>query len=600
MYQRPRRARSVLTALCLSASIFLVAPAWAASVKVIVEGIDGERRDNVLRFLSINRLPRAELTRGKVEQAHRLARSEIESALQPFGYYQPVTESYLAFEGDTWRARYRVNAGPPTSITSLNLRADGEGAADAGIQAAIANSKLAVGRTLVHAEYTATRSAMLQAAYDAGYLDAEFSAAAIRVTPREHRADIELLLATGPRFYFGPTTIHQDVLDDEFVRRYLTYRQGDPFNTDRLSNLQLALSDTDYFNQVEIQADRESAMAAAGAADASEGATPGASPQVPVTITARPRKTQKYTISGGYGTDTGWRGGLGVELRRLNGRGHKFRSDLRVSEVKQALSARYVIPIDDVAQDTLTFGAAVQAEEYGDFDTKNVGFGIARKDSWGVFRREFYLNAEREDFSLTDGEKRKSDILYPGFGLTYTWADDPLRVRRGAALSFDVHGGTETLLSETDFLQLKLTGASVLSLGDRVRLLARGEWGATWVDNFADLPPSQRFFAGGDRSVRGYGYQEISPVNDRRQDIGGEYLAVASIEAEYLVYDDYGIAVFLDAGDAADDMEFDFQRGVGVGFRWLSPIGTVRLDIAHPLDDSDEDFRLHFSLGPDI
>lgn len=598
MYQRPRRARSVPTVLCLLALLVPAPAAWAAAVKVTVEGIDGERKANVLKFLTINRLPKDELRRARVEQAHRLARAEIESALQPYGYYQPVTDAQLTLDGDTWRARYRVEPGPPTKVAALDVRAEGEGSADAGILAAIAQSKLATGRTLVHAHYSATRSAMLQAAYDAGYLDADFTASVIRVTPPLQRAEIELVLATGPRFYFGPTTIHQDVLNDEFVRRYLTFTQGEPFNTDRLTELQLALSDTDYFNQVEIQADRAAALTGNAGDAAAAGEQP--LPQVPVVVTARPRKTQKYTISGGYGTDTGVRAGLGVELRRLNGRGHKFRSDLRVSEVKQALSARYIVPIDEVARDTLTFGATAQAEEYGDFDTNNVGVGVARKDGWGPLRREFYLNAEREDFSLQDGEKRNADIVFPGFGLSYTWADDPLRVRRGVGLSLDVHGGTEALLSDTDFLQLKVTGAGVWSAGERLRLLGRGEWGATWVDNFPDLPPSQRFFTGGDRSVRGYGYQEISPVNDRHQDIGGEYLAVASIELEYLVYDDYGLAAFFDVGDAADDMRFDFQRGVGVGFRWLSPIGTVRLDIAHPMDDSDEDFRIHFSLGPDI
>lgn len=571
----------------------LVPGSWAAGVKVDIDGLEGEQKSNVLQFLSINRLEEAELDGREVERAHRLARSEIVAALQPFGYYQPIIESSLTREETRWRAYYQIDAGTPVEVNSLKLRADGDGAADAGIQAAIARSKLAVGRTLNHTHYSETRTELLQSAYAAGYLEAAYSTSVIRVAPEHHSAEIELLLETGPRFYFGPATIRQDVLDDDFVRRYLTFEQGEPFNSNRLTELQLALSDTDYFSQVEIQAERENVISVGA------GESPPV-PQVPVVVTARPRKAQQYTVSAGYGTDTGVRGGLGMELRRLNGRGHKFRSDLRISEVKQALTARYVVPINDVTRDTMTYGATIKDEEYGDFDSRNVGVGVARKDGWGRLRREFYLNAEREDFSIPDGGKRDSDIVYPGLGLSYTWADDPLRVRRGLAWSMDVHGGTEAALSETDFLQLKLTGASVLSLGERLRLLGRGEWGATWVNNFDDLPPSQRFFTGGDRSVRGYGYQEISPVNDRNQDIGGEYLVVASLEIEQRVSGDYGIAAFFDAGDAANDMRFELQRAVGVGFRWLSPIGTLRVDIAHPLDNSDEDFRLHFSIGPDL
>lgn len=398
------RVRPVPALLGLIVTLALAPASWAAGVKVVVEGIEGDEKANVLRFLSINRLDDAELNRRDVERAHRLARSEIAQALQPFGYYEPTIEPRLTREDASWRAFYRIDVGAPTTIASLKLRAEGEGAADEGIQSAIARSRLAEGGRLDHTHYSETRAALLQAAYAAGYIDAAYTASVIRVQPAQNSADIELLLETGPRFYFGPTTIHQDALDDAFVRRYLTFEQGDPFNTDRLTELQLALSDTDYFSQVEIQADRE---------DAIEGDTRerGSAPQVPVVVTAKARKPQRYTISGGYGTDTGVRGGLGVELRRLNGRGHKLRSDLRISEVKQALTARYVVPINNVTRDSMTYGATVKDEEYGDFDTRNYGVGVARKDGWGSLRREFYLNAEREDFSIQDGGTRDADIV---------------------------------------------------------------------------------------------------------------------------------------------------------------------------------------------
>jgi len=100
--------------------------------------------------------------------------------------------------------------------------------------------------------------------------------------------------------------------------------------------------------------------------------------------------------------------------------------------------------------------------------------------------------------------------------------------------------------------------------------------------------------------VRGYGYQQISPENADGDNIGGRYLAVGSIEADYKVYKDYGLAAFFDVGDVANTTSFDLKRGVGIGFRWASPVGQIRLDLAHPLDDPDSDFRIHFSLGPDL
>src|SRR5699024_5872406 len=108
----------------------------------------------------------------------------------------------------------------------------------------------------------------------------------------------------------------------------------------------------------------------------------------------------------------------------------------------------------------------------------------------------------------------------------------------------------------------------------------------------------QRFFAGGSSSVRGYGYQELSPTNDDGDDIGGQYLAEASIEADYRFYKDFYVATFFDIGNAANELSMDFKRGVGIGFRWASPVGMMRLDFAHPLDDPDTSFRIHFSMGP--
>jgi translocation and assembly module TamA len=129
-------------------------------------------------------------------------------------------------------------------------------------------------------------------------------------------------------------------------------------------------------------------------------------------------------------------------------------------------------------------------------------------------------------------------------------------------------------------------------------LLVRGEIGRTFTGNFADLPPSLRFYAGGDNSVRGYGYQEIGPrVNDRN--VGGRNLAVFSVEGERRFTNTWGMAAFVDAGDAFDSSP-QMRVGVGVGLRWRSPVGPVRIDIAHGLDDPASPVRLHLNIGTDL
>jgi translocation and assembly module TamA len=140
----------------------------------------------------------------------------------------------------------------------------------------------------------------------------------------------------------------------------------------------------------------------------------------------------------------------------------------------------------------------------------------------------------------------------------------------------------------------------VLPLAERVRFLLRGEYGALDVDNLLPLPPSQRFFAGGDRSVRGYRYEQLGPTDTSGAVVGGKYLFTASAEVDYLFFRNYGAAVFYDAGNAANEPWPDLQRSVGIGMRWRTPVGMLRVDIAHPFDDPDDDYRLHLSIGTDL
>lgn len=594
-------------------------PVWADSVKVKIEGIKGELADNVQAYLSIAADHKNEWTARQIQRLGRRARGEIQSALQPFGYYQPVITSALSRDDPKskhWTARYNIDHGPPTRIDKLELRVQGDGAQQANVLKALRASKLATGERLIQSKYTATKGALIQAAYAAGYLDATYEKSEIRVTPEENHAEIYLLLNTGPRYYFGPVDIQQKILDPTFVQRYVPFKTGAPFDSNQLNNLQLALTDTGYFSQVQIEADRKDIIESPSENRSAEtqskqitlprlffrrldGVPTPRRPQLPVIVRAQPSKPQKYTASAGYGTDTGPRVGLGVEVRRLNRHGHKFRSDLQLSFIKQALTAKYIVPIDQVQRDQFSIGATVKSEEFGDATSNSFALSASREDGWRLGRRRLYLNAEREIFDF-GGPTRTSNLLYPGATLSFKRVDNPLRTRRGVSLSADVHGGSEAVFSETNFAQVLVHGASVLPLGPRGRLLMRGELGATKVDNFSALPPSQRFFTGGDRSVRGYGYQTISPKNAANKDIGGRYLAVASVETEYLFYKDYGAALFFDAGDASNSTRFDLKRGIGIGLRWRSPVGMVRLDFAHPLDDPNSDFHIHFSLGPDL
>jgi translocation and assembly module TamA len=605
---RSRHSRATLSALrtaipCVRGTCLIALCAWSfaafaardkpRAVEVEVAGLSDEVKRNVEAHLSIAKLGESgddpdqaagsTPSEENVRRLHAGARTEIEEALQPFGYYEPAVSSTLQRTDRGWLARYEVQPGDPTLLNAVEVRVLGEGGDEPGMRDALAAIELSAGDVLNHPRYEAAKQRLFDAAYRAGYIDVAYERAEILVRPRERQADIHLVVDTGPKYYFGDFAIEQEILDPGFIARFVEIARGDPFDPDRLIELQLALGDSGYFSNVTVDVMRDEAV----------------DRQIPVSVLTTPRATQEYTLGMGYGTDTGPRLSLGTEFRRLNRRGHRFTSDLRLSGISTTVAAEYQVPVKEVATDTLSYRAQLGTQEIGDLETDQLSLGASWNDTWRGMQRRLYVTAHREDWD-EGGNPFSASLLFPGMHLRSQQTADPLFTRKGHSWSSDIRGGSAALASATSFLRVHATGAIVQPFGERARLLFRSEYGAIDAGDFSRLPPSQRFFAGGDRSVRGYEYQQLGPEDATGATVGGRYLLIGTLELDYLFFGNYGAAVFVDAGNAANDPSPDLKRSVGVGFRWRSPVGMVRIDVAHPLDDPDTDYRLHLSIGSDL
>jgi translocation and assembly module TamA len=571
----------------------------AAQLELEISGVDKQLQENVRAHLGIARLvpenglipfnpfERKEtpppVTESNIQRLHRQATAEIRQALQPFGYYQPVVQAQLVRDGDIWRASYEIDAGPATRIDQVDIQVSGAGQAHASILAARDATRLQTGKQLLHSEYEATKQALLQAALTAGFLDARYRTAELRILKAQHLAQVRLLLDTGPRYFFGPISIEQDILDPDFVQQFVHIEQGAPFNNEALLDLQLALSDSGYFSRVEVTPRR---------ADATDF-------HVPVVITTKPAKPRRYAIGLGYGTDTGPRVSLATEFRRINRRGHSVLADIRLSKILQSVGAQYKVPIGNLVSDRLIFSSRADFETLADGGSSDrFTLGTSRNEEWGPLQRRLYLNYQHEVFSLGEDD-HTVNFFIPGVTLSQLRADDILFPRRGYSWSADLRG-TPGLVSDTAFTRIELAGQRVLPLGERSRLLLRSRLGALSAEDFSRLPATERFFAGGDQSVRGYGYQKLAPEDDSGDVVGGQYLAVGSIELDHLFFGNFGAAVFVDTGNADDEFLPSLKTGAGIGFRWRSPVGMLRIDIAHPFNDSDDNYRLHITIGPSL
>lgn len=189
-----------------------------------------------------------------------------------------------------------------------------------------------------------------------------------------------------------------------------------------------------------------------------------------------------------------------------------------------------------------------------------------------------------------DQPTSSSLLLIPGLNWAWINADDRLYTRRGVLFGFELRGASTALLSDLNFVQGVLHLKGVYALNDASRLIARGDVGATAIkEKFEELPTSLRFFTGGDASVRGYAYNTIGPTDSENVVIGGKNLLVASVRYEHQVRDGWSLAAFVDSGDAFDGAKPELKTGVGVGLRWRSPVGPVRIDLASGLDSPPGD-----------
>lgn len=574
-------SRAVSTALIWLVLAGWVLPAHAATVTVAIDGVKGELRDNVRAVLGIQRLTdKPDTRRRTIRRMHRRAEADIREALQPFGYYRPTVQADLTEIDDGYAAKYSIDPGPRTTIAALDIRIEGEGADEPALIDVRKDLGLTVGDPLRHSAYRQAKAKLRDAAYGRGYLDADYAKAVLRVNPQEDRAEVTLVLATGPAYTFGPVSIEQDILDPDFLARYVTINPGQRFDPGRLIDLQIRLTDLGYFGNVQVDTRREDSDGTA----------------IPVVVNTLPLKPQRYEVSIGYGTDTGARMGVGTEFRRLNKRGHRFNADLQLSEILNTLNAQYLIPVGNKPGESVTFSTSIEDETLEDGERTTLRVGVARNWQLGDWLRRYYLNYLREDFRF-DGEQRlQTDLLTPGLSFSRTVIDDPVYGRRGWSAFFDIHGAEETIISDTTFVQSTLSLRSVLGLWDSARLISRLDIGATWVEEFSVLPASERFFAGGDESVRGYSFESLGPQGDDGTVVGGEYLLTSSIELEQLVTNTLGFALFADAGNASDDGIPQPVLGAGAGLRVRSPVGVLRLDLAHPFDGEERGVRLHLGI----
>lgn len=537
---------------------------------------------NIRALVDLSRYP-CEPPTAQYGLIRRQILADSQQALQAMGYYESTLSLNTDHEDGCVRVTVDVQTGPAVILQRADIRITGDAANDDAFNQLVANAQLAIGKRLQHDQYSTLKKNLQQHLISRGYVQGKLTQHKLSVDTRKRQAIMTLHVDSGPRYDFGAITLTGSELRDKLVNAYVSFSQGEPFNSKQLLETQQAFLGAGYFSAVRVQ----------------KGTPDDSTRTIPVSINLTDKNRWSLLAGVGASTDTGPRVRLGVENRRVNRAGHRFRAETEVSQVQQGAGASYQIPLKDPQRERLDFHSSYVNEATDSKDnerwTTGADYIVELQNRWVTTTSLTYL---RETYEIAE-EVDQAELIIPGFQLSRVKANDPIYPSFGWRLSSKVRFANRNLSSTASFLQL--TGnAKILFplLGGRV--LVRGDLGYTEVTNVRELPASIRFFAGGDSSVRGFAYESLGPQADNDEVIGGRHLATGSLEYDHPITEKWHLAVFTDGGNAFNDInDFEIRRSAGFGIRWRSPLGPIRLDLARAVDEH-RDWRLHLSMGPDL
>lgn len=575
MPARLLKALLLLAALCAT-------PAHALSVEV--------NAPDALKALLMQHLETARAARsGEKLDADEIARLQRQSdqtardLLATEGYFSPQVESAVERVGDDWRVDYRIDPGTRTTVRKVALVFDGalKTRADAAaLRERIERSfSLKQGMPFRQADWDAAKLAVLRPLLASRYPAAQLVASEARIDPAAQAADLTLTIDSGPAFFYGePVISGARRYPESIIRNLSPVKPGKPFRQQDLLDYQMALETSGYYTHATVRVEPDPALAAAA----------------PIRIEVVERPEKRFSVGVGVSTDTGARVQMGWLARDIADRGLRLKLDARIETTQQSGAAELAWPRTSAGYEN-SLGTQVKHEDIKGQKTRSVLAVAKRRRTRGQIETTVSLQYQTEQQSIGNVVNERNQALTANYAWTQRTVGRAFYPRRGHVLTLQGGGAAAALLSDTNFIRLYGRHTQYFQAGANGRLVLRGELGSVLADTRDGIPTDFLFRAGGDNSVRGYAYQSLG-----RTLAGGvasvRYLATGSVEYNYFFNRDWGMALFVDAGDAADTpRQLSPVFGYGFGARYRSPVGPVNLDLAY--GEATRQFRLHFSLG---
>lgn len=562
---------------------FFISTQASAEQRVIedyeIKGISGELESNVELYLKqlVGEKPTRTL--------RRYAKKQVQSSIKALGYYNPTVD--IEFDKDDKELIVKVERGPATRIEAINITLNGEGKNDPQLQNVIKNLNLTQGDVLNHGRYDSAHKKIESMLLELGYFDAKWPARKLAVSVQKNSAVITFNIDTGVRYTYGNIIIASETPAEKYIRSLAPFTQGQAYKATQIADYNLELSSTPYFASVRIYADIPAR----------------ANGQVPINIDVLHKPANSYEVGGGFNTELGPKVRFKWSKPWITEDGHYLESNLNVAEKQQDISMAYTIPVDDPNDDLWRLSVGYKLEDeladdiYSEILTGQLQRQWLTEDKWV---RTAFLRRDQETYRIGDEPEESTEMLMPGISYARKKSKGGTTPYWGEQWLISAEFGLDDVLSTTNLVRVQLQHAWLRTYFDKHLVFLKANVGAMLVDNIENVPYSLRFYAGGDQSVRGFAYQSISPEDEDGDLIGGKYLLTSTIEYNYQFAQNWRAALFVDGGTATNDFSDDFEVGAGFGFRYLTPIGPVKVDHAWGLTKESKSTRLSITIGPEI
>jgi translocation and assembly module TamA len=498
------------------------------------------------------------------------------------GYFSPTVTGKLEKAQSGWHARYQVQPGPRTLVAEIDVRLNGPLASQAEGKRRLAAMRrqvpIKVGDPFRQADWDKAKSSVLEPLWSKGYPAAKLASSEAAIEPDRQQARLKLVVDSGPLFHFGGVNIEGLArYPRSVVENLRPMKSGEVYDQARLLAYQRALEATGYFERVSVSVD----------------ARPEVANSLPIQVQVKENKKQQVSFGLGASTDTGPRAQVGYKLRNLAGSALRLSLDTQLNTHEQQLTGQLSRPRTAHGYDD-SLGLTLKRSDVEGPVSRTVQFQATRSRERGPLTTTLTAQYEAELLDLA-GTLQHNQAVSLTYGWVYRTVTDQFYPRHGWVTTLQGGGGVDPGQPDEVFVRLYARHSRFLRFGPRGRLVARLEMGSVLASSGAGVPSDFLFRAGGDNSVRGYAYQSLGPKVAGNV-LPTRYLATGSLEYNYFFTRDWGAALFVDTGDAAEELsDLRLHTGAGLGARYRSPVGPVNLDVAY--GEQTREWRLHFTLG---